>query len=75
MADKYRPAGWMRNGEAQQGEIPAWEGWALAESRRRYFAFMILDRLFGAIELTYICLDKQYSDCYCDHDSHVQHRA
>jgi len=44
MADKYRPAGWMRNGEAQQGEIPAWEGWALAESRRQYLPAMILRR-------------------------------
>jgi hypothetical protein len=29
----------MGNGEVQHGEIPAWEDWALAESRRRYFAF------------------------------------
>jgi hypothetical protein len=46
MADKYRPAGWMCNGEVQHGEIPAWEEWVLAESRRRYFAFMILRRRF-----------------------------
>jgi hypothetical protein len=44
MADKYRAAGWMCNGEFQQGEIPAWEGWALAESRRRYLTFMTLHR-------------------------------
>jgi hypothetical protein len=46
MADKYRPAGWMCNGEAQQGGIRAWEEWALAESCRRYLTFMILHLRF-----------------------------
>jgi hypothetical protein len=58
MADKYRPAGWMCNGEVQQDQIPAWEKWALVESRRRYFDFMTLHRFFVALELTYICLEQ-----------------
>jgi len=45
MANKYQSLGWMCNGETQQGQVPVWEEWALAESRRRYFTFITYSRL------------------------------
>ncbi|KAF4631392.1 hypothetical protein G7Y89_g6740 [Cudoniella acicularis] len=42
MAEKYQPTGWMCNGEVQQDQIPTWEEWALAESRRRTAIILVI---------------------------------
>ncbi|TVY24449.1 hypothetical protein LHYA1_G006611 [Lachnellula hyalina] len=42
MANKYQSLGWMCNGETQQGQVPVWEEWALAESRRRTAIVLVI---------------------------------
>ncbi|KAH6973854.1 hypothetical protein BKA56DRAFT_592637 [Ilyonectria sp. MPI-CAGE-AT-0026] len=42
LAEKLRPNGWMCNGEIHVGQIPAWEEWAEAESRRRTAILLVV---------------------------------